>query len=131
MLRLGILVFLLVLPLHLYAHSPLESSEPKNGATLNSTPEKIFLVFKSPAKLIKVSLSEKTSVQTDSFFGGLFNSKKNKESWVIADISKQFAEEFILKLPPLSYGEFSVEWRAMSEDGHIIKGNFSFIINEN
>ena len=131
MLRIGILIILIILPLQLNAHSPLVFSEPKNGSVLNAIPESLLLSFKSPTKLIKVSLNGKDSKEKSSFFQGLFKSNKSMESVLNDQISKEFAEKFILKLPPLSVGYFTVKWRAMSEDGHILKGDFSFIIEEN
>ncbi len=131
MLRIGILIILIILPLQLNAHSPLEFSEPKNGSVLNAIPESLLLSFKSPTKLIKVSLNGKDSKEKDTFFQGLFKSNKSMESVLNDQISTEFAEKFVLKLPPLSVGHFKVKWRAMSEDGHIVKGDFSFIIEEN
>ena len=131
MLRIGILIILIILPLQLNAHSPLEFSEPKNGSILNTIPESLLLSFKSPTKLIKVSLNGKYSKEKDTFFQGLFKSNKSMESVLNDQISEEFGVKFILKLPPLSVGYFKVKWRAMSEDGHILKGDFSFIIEEN
>ena len=131
MLRIGILIILIILPLQLNAHSPLVFSEPKNGSVLNAIPESLLLSFKSPTKLIKVSLNGKDSKENNTFFQGLFKSNKSMESMLNNQISTEFSEKFILKLPPLSVGYFTVKWRAMSEDGHILKGDFSFIIEEN
>ena len=131
MLRIGILLYLTLLPLQLNAHSPLEFSNPKNGAILKSFPENLILSFKAPAKLIKVILKEKDSTKNDSFFGGLFSSQKKMGNILNDDISQDFKEKFVLKLPLLSTGYFIINWRAMSEDGHIIKGDLSFSIEEN
>ena len=131
MLRVGLFIFLMFLPLQLNAHSPLEYSEPKNGAILKSFPENILLSFKAPAKLIRVSLNEKESIKDESLFKGLFSSKNKMGNILNINISQDFNEKFVVKLPPLSTGHFIINWRAMSEDGHIIKGDFSFSIEEN
>ena len=131
MLRIVLLLYLMFLPLQLNAHSPLEFSEPKNGAILKSFPKNLLLSFKAPAKLIRVSLNERDSIKNDSLFKSLFSSKKKMGNILNNDISQDFREKFVLTLPPLSTGHFIISWRAMSEDGHIIKGDFSFSIEEN
>ena len=131
MLRLVLSLFFILLPLQLNAHSPLEFSEPKNGAILKSSPEIILLSFKAPAKLIKVSLNEKDPKKIDSLFKGIFSSKKKMENILDNNKAQDFDEKFVLKLPPLSEGSFIIKWRALSEDGHIITGDFSFSVEEN
>ena len=54
------------------AHSPLSSSSPKDGETLDAPPVAIVMDFKSPAKLIKVELKKANNKQGNSFLGGLF-----------------------------------------------------------
>ena len=78
-------------------HSPLEFSEPKNGSVLNAIPESLLLSFKSPTKLIKVSLNGKDSKEKDTFFQGLFKSNKSMESVLNDQISTEFAEKFVFK----------------------------------
>ena len=52
-----LLAILLVLPIAANAHSPLASSSPQNGETLDVPPTVIFMEFKLPAKLIMMSLA--------------------------------------------------------------------------
>ena len=52
------LALLLIFPLTALAHSPLESSFPSDGEKLDTAPPEIILVFKSPAKLIKVDMKK-------------------------------------------------------------------------
>ena len=51
MFRIGILIILILLPLQLNAHSPLEFSIPENGALIDSAPNELILSFKSPRKV--------------------------------------------------------------------------------
>ena len=67
-----LLSILIILPIAANAHSPLSSSFPKDGETLNVPPVKIVMDFKLPAKLIKVELIKSKSNQRNSFLGGLF-----------------------------------------------------------
>jgi len=38
------------------------------------------------------------------------------------------SDEHRITLPPLPTGDFTASWRALSEDGHVIKGDFSFSV---
>jgi hypothetical protein len=67
-----LLAILFILPMAANAHSPLSSSSPKNGETLDVPPAEIVMEFKSPAKLIKVELTKSKDKQRKSFLGGLF-----------------------------------------------------------
>lgn len=42
----------------------------------------------------------------------------------------QIATQHVVVLPALSSGSFEVRWRALSADGHVIKGNFDFTVGE-
>ena len=93
-----------------YAHSPLKSIIPKDGIVLNETPVEIRLHFKSSAKLLKATL------------------KKVEGSEVILskETLMQNSKKHIIPLPLLESGTYHFKWRAMSKDGHIIKGKSNF-----
>ena len=40
----------------------------------------------------------------------------------------QSSDAHQIKLPSLKMGEYKIDWRALSEDGHMINGTFSFKI---
>ena len=67
-----LLTILTILPMAANAHSPLSSSFPKDGETLDVPPVEIVMDFKSPTKLIKVELMKSKTNQGNSFLGGLF-----------------------------------------------------------
>ena len=131
MFRIGILIILILLPLQLNAHSPLEFSIPKNGALIDSPPSELVLSFKSPAKLIKVKVAEKQSAEKSSFLKKFLGTKQNNEYILHKNISKELNLSHILTLPELPPGKFIITWRAMGEDGHVLKGNISFEIQGN
>ena len=131
MFRIGILIILTLLPLQLNAHSPLEFSIPKNGALIDNAPNELVLSFKSPAKLIKVKVAEKQSTEKSSFLKKFLGTKQNNEYILHKDISKELNLSHILTLPELPPGKFIITWRAMGEDGHVLKGNISFEIQGN
>ena len=53
-----LLTMLIIIPVAANAHSPLSSSSPQDGETLDVPPIEIAMDFKSPAKLTKVGLTK-------------------------------------------------------------------------
>ena len=64
-----LLAIRLFLPMTANAHSPLASSFPQSGEKLTVPLAEIIMVFKSPAKLTKVSLSALSKKQRKSSQG--------------------------------------------------------------
>ena len=124
-----LLAILIVLPIAANAHSPLASSSPQNGETLDVSPTEIFMEFKLPAKLIKVDLRKQADKQGKSFLGGLFGSDDDGES---VPLGRSFLmtidKRQVIPLPSLKNGNYSLTWRAMGEDGHVVKGYLTFNI---
>ena len=71
-----LLTILIILPMAANAHSPLSSSSPQDGETLDVPPVEIIMDFNSPAKLIKVELKKSKNKQGSSFLGGLFGGRR-------------------------------------------------------
>ena len=121
-----LLTILIILPTAANAHSQLSSSFPENGEALDVPPVEIVMDFKSPAKLIKVELMKSKTNQGNSFLGGLFGGNNGKpvplgESFLMAMNKRQ-----IIPMPSLGDGDYLLSWRAMGEDGHVIKGELTF-----
>lgn len=126
-----LILLLFMLPVSASAHSPLVSLSPQDGASLDQTPSQIEMVFKSPAKLIKVDMLKLTASNNDSLFGSLFGGSEGDEISLQEDFLMKVAEKHIIALPSLISGNYSVSWRAMGQDGHLIKGDFSFAVTGN
>ena len=127
-----LLAILLVLPMAANAHSPLASSSPQNGETLDEPPTEIFMEFKLPTKLMKVDLTKQSDKQGKNLLGRLFGGGDDGESVPLGTsflmtIDKRQA----IPLPALEDGSYSLAWRAMGEDGHVVKGELTFNIKGN
>ena len=109
-----------------FAHSPLTSMVPQDGSSLIKAPSQLELVFKSPAKLIKVKMIRLSGNSNISVFESLFADYEGDEITLDGDFLMKVTEEHIIGLPPLKNGPYIVIWRALGVDGHVIKGNFSF-----
>ena len=105
-----------LMPISAMAHSPLKSTSPQEEAELKSVPASITMVFGKPARLTKITL-----VHIDG----------DKNHSVKLEIpSKQFETRFELVPKFSGKGRYQVDWRALSKDGHPLKGSFSFKVTE-
>ena len=98
------------------AHSPLKSTSPKDKAIVDAVPTEIIMNFGKPARLTKVTL---THSKGDS-----------SHSDKVALPSKKFEKSFILATEFRGAGKYQVDWRALSNDGHALKGSFTFSVEE-
>ena len=128
MLRL-IFVLLTITPIPAIAHSPIAYVLPKDGAIINKSPETIEIVFTGPSKLIKVSLQKFAPEANQSLVGSLLGSAEGVNIALDGEFLMQESKRHLISIPSLEEGNYQTNWRAISEDGHTIKGEFSFIIS--
>ena len=94
------------------AHSPLASMSPGDGAEV-SAPHQIEMTFKGVARLVRFDLVPVDSGDAvDLGKDHLFASAKTHN----------------IAVPDLAPGAYQASWRAMAEDGHVMKGKFTFTI---
>ena len=128
MLRL-IFMLLTITPISAIAHSPIAYVLPKDGAVINKSPETIEIVFTGPSKLIKVSLQKFAPEANQSLVGSLLGSAEGVNIALDGEFLMQESKRHLISIPSLEEGNYQTNWRAISEDGHTIKGEFSFIIS--
>ena len=110
-------IFILtMLPTLVFGHSPLKSVDPIDKAVLTEAPTEYKMIFKSPAKLIKFEILKQAEEKD----------KKPSPLKLNHKPSKLWYESHVVKLPKISNGAYEVRWRAMGEDGHVLKGTLSF-----
>ena len=110
-------IFILtMLPALAFAHSPLKSVDPIDKAILTEAPTEYKMIFKSPAKLIKFEILKQAEEKDKKPLPLKLNHKP----------SKLWYESHVVKLPKISTGSYEVRWRAMGEDGHVLKGTLNF-----
>lgn len=95
-----------------WAHALLASVTPTPDALVATPPPTVELVFKQPAKLIKLSVSGPQGVRV-ALRGGSLMSRGTHHR---------------VPLPVLVSGRHIVQWRAISADGHVMKGQWSFTV---
>jgi copper transport protein len=95
-----------------YAHANLASTEPADGQTLAGSPTEVVLRFTD-----RVEIPEPGPRLYDSSGSVVATGKQ---------VLDQSATELRVELPELADGTYVVTWRAVSGDGHPIRGAFTF-----
>ena len=104
-------VLFLAAPAH--AHDELVSSNPADGAVLDTAPSEIELVFSSELMDLGNQVIVEDAAGTN-----------------LAESEPVLTRETLVQaVPALDAGEYKVNWRAVSGDGHPITGTFSFTVN--
>jgi methionine-rich copper-binding protein CopC len=96
-----------------YAHTGLASSEPSAGATVVATVAEIVLVFSDEVRLTAVTLTD----------GG--GAEKT-----LGTFAKETATRFVISVEEtLPLGEYTITWRAVGADTHVVAGEIPFSVS--
>lgn len=93
------------------AHTPVIATSPKNGSILKTTPPSIEINFRDPVRLTSI-----VAVETGK--------AERKLEFTPTDS----AAKFTVTDPKLGDGRIEIQWKALSKDGHVIRGSFLFTI---
>ena len=124
-----IAVFILLsLPTMALTHSPLKRANPMDGASLTKAPTEYKMLFKSPTKLVKFEVFQKGKNENKdtSFLKSFFKKSDGKLIETNYKPSLVLSESHLIKLPKINFGSYEVRWRAVGEDGHVLKGILTF-----
>lgn len=100
-----------------FAHSTLRSTVPADGQVLDSVPATIDIGFAEPARLMKVEMTHTAGDVSETIRVAIPTREPVNDISLSPDLS--------------GAGDYSVDWRALSEDGHVITGTFSFSVTGN
>jgi methionine-rich copper-binding protein CopC len=105
----------LALSLVVGAHTKLEKSVPADGATLTAAPSSVELVFneKPDVKLTKIAVTGPSGKVA------LGPAHSMSEKSVMTAVTG-----------PLADGKYAVTWQTSGDDGHVVKGAFSFSVKQ-
>lgn len=98
------------------AHSTKEGTMPQDGAQLDTAPSEVMIQFDQPATLTRVELSHSHDGETQD---------------TRLSPPGEAMEMNHLEAPDFGPGLYTVDWRALSADGHAVNGSFSFTVSEN
>ena len=93
------------------AHARLVSSSPADGSVITKSPSSIVLSFSEAARLTALSIKR---------------SDEAKQS--LKPLPTTAAEQISVPLPPLKPGAYSLTWRVLSDDGHVMSGTLHFTL---
>ncbi len=100
----------ILLPLHL----KLDKSDPKADSTLTGSPTAVSLWFSQgvelPVTKVTIANAAKQEVATKAL-------AKAEDGAVVATLDA-----------PIAAGTYTVSWRTMAKDGHVIRGDFAFSV---
>ena len=100
-----------------FPHLKLLKSSPVADTTLNASPDAIRLWLSEPAELpgTKISLATESGTAVET---APLTRAAASDAPVVAKITK-----------PLTAGAYTVTWKAMSKDGHVINNSFGFKVH--
>jgi methionine-rich copper-binding protein CopC len=107
------IIFTTIMSISVFAHTGLTSSIPGNNAMLMKSPEKVEVVFKNEVRLVSLSV---------------LNAKDESVEIDFAP-SMKVSKTFSYDIPMLMPSNYTVSWTIMGEDGHKMKGDFSFMVH--
>ncbi len=111
----GLFGFLLLLPGVAWPHAKLVKSVPARRATVSRTPERVQVWFNErlEAEFSRLSVWDHEGKQVD--LGDV-------------KVGPNDPRKLSVGVPPLEPGTYTVKFRVLSVDGHVVEGEFPFTI---
>ena len=106
----GAALFLLVATAHAHAH--LTAAVPAEGSA-GKAPEHIVLTFSESARITALSLQ-----------------REGEEPRKLAPLPAEMAARITIPLPKLLPGKYTLSWRAVGDDGHVVPGTQHYTVLE-
>jgi len=106
----GAALSLLVATAHAHAH--LTAAVPAEGSA-GKAPEHIVLTFSESARITALSLQ-----------------REGEEPRKLAPLPAEMAARITIPLPKLLPGKYTLSWRAVGDDGHVVPGTLHFTVLE-
>jgi methionine-rich copper-binding protein CopC len=93
------------------AHARLQKSSPADNSVITASPSNLVLNFSEAARLTALSIQ-----------------KGEEPKQRLNPLPTTAAQQISVPLPPLTPGTYSVSWRLVSDDGHIMGGALHFTL---
>jgi copper transport protein len=105
---------IVLFPAAALAHTHLVRSSPAENAVLDKSPASATLVFAEAVTITAVNIQSAGGVKTR-----------------VQPLPANPIAEPSMPLPPLVPGHYTLSWRALSDDGHIMAGTIHFTVGGN
>ncbi|ETX11010.1 copper resistance protein C [Marinomonas ushuaiensis DSM 15871] len=109
--KLALSVLAMTTAVNVYAHGMMTMTYPEDGSMLMTQAERVEMHFQQPMKVVSLKVI----------------GSNNKPVAIKYDRKATAAEHFKVMLPKLTPDTYSVQWKAMGEDGHMMKGSYGFM----
>jgi methionine-rich copper-binding protein CopC len=93
------------------AHAHHQKSIPADGSVITTSPSNLVLNFSEAARLTALSIQ-----------------KDREPAQNLKPLPTAAAQQISVPLPPLTPGTYSVNWRVVSDDGHMMAGALHFTV---
>jgi methionine-rich copper-binding protein CopC len=93
------------------AHAHLQKSSPADNSVITTSPSNLVLNFSEAARLTALSIQKGEEPKQD-----------------LKPLPTTAAQQVSIPLPPLTPGTYSVNWRVLSDDGHVMAGALHFTL---
>jgi methionine-rich copper-binding protein CopC len=93
------------------AHAALKNSEPAEGAVLTQSPESVVLVFDEAATLTALDIH-----------------RQNEPPRRVGPLPGGSSDRFVIPIARLAPGNYTLQYRVLSDDGHIVVGSIKFTL---
>lgn len=110
--KLAILALVTTLATGALAHSSMDNTTPKNGATIVQVPAEISFNFAKDIRLTRVDMLHQNDPSVRLNLGD----------------QKSFDRVFSLPVENMGDGIYLIKWRGLGKDGHAVQGEFSFTV---
>jgi methionine-rich copper-binding protein CopC len=93
------------------AHAHLRTSSPADNSVITTSPSNLVLNFSEAAHLTALSIR-----------------KDEEPKQHLRPLPTTAAQQISVPLPPLMPGTYSISWRVVSDDGHVMGGALHFTL---
>src|SRR5882724_186652 len=93
------------------AHAHLQKSNPADNSVITTSPSNLVLNFSEAARLTALSIQ-----------------KDSEPAQNLKPLPTTAAQQITVPLPQLTSGTYSVSWRVLSDDGHVMAGALHFTL---
>ena len=95
------------------AHTHLKEAIPADGSTVKSSPENIMLMFSEAAKVTAISIQ-----------------KEGDKEQKLSPLPAEASAHVMVPAPKLAPGKYTVNYRVVSDDGHVMSGKLHFTVSD-
>ncbi|RPI59538.1 MAG: copper resistance protein CopC [Lysobacterales bacterium] len=106
-----VIALVVLLPSLAHGHAQLASSMPADQASLPSPPKELTLNFSEAVRLTALTVA-----------------RDGERPRPVGSLPAGMTKDFSVAAPSLAAGHYSVSWRALAADSHVMTGTFTFTV---